>query len=175
MADRCCHPTNLAIFSLDKPKFEPGIGNIFAITDRRIAGRNFGCGVEKPRVARERSEIAQIEAAFELSDRGGGRHAFYLGPILTRVLTSWIEKTRVEFGFVRQQEQTLGIRVEPTERIDVTGKPEISERAPARTGFGGELRENAVGLVECEQHAKTTMQQSRKRGRTETRREGRWN
>ncbi len=63
-----------------------------------------------------------------------------------------VEQSRVEAGFVTQQQQSLGIGIEPPQGVDVGWQAEVCERAPARTGLGRELREHAVGFVQGDQH-----------------------
>ena len=63
-----------------------------------------------------------------------------------------IEQPRVQGRLVGEQQQTLGVRVESAERIHALRKPELRERVvPAVTG--AEAGHDAVGLVECDQHA----------------------
>jgi hypothetical protein len=80
-----------------------------------------------------------------------GRDAFDLGPISTLMTPLRVEKASVEAWFVREEEQSLGIGIEPSDGIDVLGKSEFRER-PVRGAVGRELGEDSVGLVKGEKH-----------------------
>jgi NADPH:quinone reductase-like Zn-dependent oxidoreductase len=64
-----------------------------------------------------------------------------------------VEEAVVEGGFVAEEQEALGIGIETPEGVDGARDGEIGEGAPAGAGLGGELREDAVGLVEGDDHA----------------------
>ena len=76
-----------------------------------------------------------------------------MGPILAAVGVFRIKEFIIKAGFIAEEKQAFGISIEPPERIDSARQSKIGERAPARTRLGSELREDAVGFVNCEKHA----------------------
>jgi hypothetical protein len=80
-----------------------------------------------------------------------GWDPFDLGPIGAGMTSFGIEKSCVESGFIAQEEEAFGVGVEPTQRIHPGWEREFRER-PVRRSVGRELAENAVWLVESDQH-----------------------
>lgn len=153
MSDRGGHAADLAVFPFRQFEGEPGIGHGFAETDRRIAGRHGGRGVEPAGAAGQGAVVAEIDAAAGESGEGGGRRQpFHLGPIFAAVGVLGIEETGIEAGLVAQKEQAFGIGVEAAEGVHGRRQLEFGERAPTRTGFGRELREHPVRFVEGAEH-----------------------
>src|SRR5882757_9288112 len=100
------------------------------------------CAARKRKVA-----IDFDPAAGEPREAVGSRDAFDLCPINAAMRVVRIEQAGIETGFVAEQQEALGIGVEPTQGINVFRKTEISERAPAGAGLRRELRKHAVGFV----------------------------
>jgi hypothetical protein len=87
------HATHLAVFAFDELECDPAIGNRFAHTDRRIAWRDFGLGIEQARATGERAVVVDHDAAAgELRHNFGGGHAFDLCPIFAAMLVAWVEE-----------------------------------------------------------------------------------
>lgn len=63
-----------------------------------------------------------------------------------------IEEAGVETGLVAEEQEALAVGVEAAEGVNAGGQAEVGERAPFGAGLGRELREDAVGFVEREQH-----------------------
>ena len=64
---------------------------------------------------------------------------------------TWMQQSFVQFRFIAQEEESLGVGVEPANRINVLRKAEVGER----TIWGAVRREpgeHTIGLVECDQH-----------------------
>lgn len=74
-----------------------------------------------------------------------------LREICSRVLSLGIEQTVVETGFVTQQQQTLGIHIQPPDWVDACGKSVVRKRLLSRLVWR-ELAKDAVGLMECDHH-----------------------
>lgn len=155
MAHRSGHASDLAVLALDQFEREPGIGDIFAETNGRVARRDVRRRVEQPGAAGESAIIAEIDpAAGELLQGPGGRDAFHLRPVFAAVGALRIEQPGVQAGLVAEQEQAFRIGIEPAERIDRARQSEVRERAPTGAGLGGELREDAVWLVKSDEHVR---------------------
>ncbi len=73
-------------------------------------------------------------------------------PIGARVSATGIEEAGVESGLVAQEEQALAVGIEAPDGIDARREAEAGKGAVGRA-VRGELREDAAGLVEGEEHA----------------------
>lgn len=153
MADGGGHAADLAVLAFDQLEREPAIGNVFSETDGRVARWQRGRGIEQASSAGQGGVVADFHASLELRERGGIGNAFHLRPVFAPVRVGWVEELRVQARFVAEEQQAFGVGVEPAERVDVFRQAEFGERAPARPGFGRELRKDTVGFVEGEEHA----------------------
>ena len=152
--DGCRHPADLAVFAFREFERKPCVWHIFPNANRRIAGRKHRCGIEKAGPARQGAMTAEVKSAgFESAQSIRSRDMFDLRPILAAVPVPRVQQARVEAGFVAEEEEAFGVRVEPAKRIYFCRQTEICECAPAGAGFGSELREHAVRFVEGDQHA----------------------
>jgi hypothetical protein len=62
-----------------------------------------------------------------------------------------MQESVIQCGFIAEQQQPFTFRIEPADRIHAWRKPELRER-PMTGAIRRELRENAVGFVEGEEH-----------------------
>ena len=62
-----------------------------------------------------------------------------------------IEQARVQWAFVAQEEESLGIGVQAADGIDAAGESEGGE-CPMGGCIGGELGQHTVGFVKREEH-----------------------
>ena len=138
---------------LFRSEAEPAIGHTFAGADRRVARRDDRGGLEPRDSAGLRAVIAEVDATGESGKVGLGREALDLGPVFPGMSVLRVEQAGIEAGLVAEQEQAFGVGVEPAKRIDARRQPEVRESAPARAGFGRELREHAIGFMEGEEQA----------------------
>jgi len=153
VADGGGHAADLAVFSFDEFEGEPGVGDGFSHADGRVARGEGGSGIDEARATGQRAVIVDHDTAAGESGEGfGGGRALDLGPVFAAMGVARIEQSGVEAGLVAQEEQALAVGVEATEGVDAGGQGEVGERAPFRAGLGRELREDAVGFVEREQH-----------------------
>ena len=154
MADGGGHPSNLAVLTLGELERDPGVRDVFPMTDRRIAGRQLRGRIEQPDTTGPGAEFTEVDsAALEAAQRLRVRHALHLRPVLAPVGMTWIQKAGVQAGLAAQQQQALGIGVETAEGINAFWEREVGQRAPAGTRFGSELGQHAVRLVERDEHA----------------------
>jgi hypothetical protein len=154
VADGSGHAADLAVFAFGEFEGDPGVGDVFAETDRWIAWREIGRCIEKPGTAGERAVFAERDAAGgEAIDGIGARDAFDLSVVFARVRMAWVEKAIDEGAFVGEEEQAFAIGIEAADGIDARREAELGECAPCGAGLRGELREDAVGFVEGEEHA----------------------
>jgi hypothetical protein len=153
VADGGGHTADLAVSSLDEFEGEPGVGDGFSHADGRDARGDDGSRIEEARATGQRAVIVDRDAATGESGEGlGGGRAFDLGPVFAAVGVARIEEAGVEAGLVAEKEEAFAIGVEATEGVDAGREFEVGERAPFRAWLGRELREDAVGFVEREQH-----------------------
>ena len=147
------HAADLAIFSLREFEGEPGVGDGFSHADGRDARSDGGSGIEQARATGQRAVVVDRDAAAREAGEGiGGRGAFNLRPVFAAMGVAGIEQPRVETGLVAEEQEALAVGVEAAEGVNAGGQAEIGERAPFRAGLGRELREDAIGFVEREQH-----------------------
>ena len=65
-----------------------------------------------------------------------------------------MQQALVPFRLVAQQQETLGICVQPADGIDVFGKAKLRQRAVGRA-VRRELRDDAIGFVEGNEHSRS--------------------
>jgi hypothetical protein len=83
-------------------------------------------------------------------------NALDLHAVGARVFVPGVQEPVNQRFFVAEQQQTLGVAVEPSNRIDILWQTKISERAMFRQ-FPGELGEHVVGFVKGNQHGAPSM------------------
>ena len=147
------HAADLAVFSLREFEGEPGVGDGFSHADGRDARSDGGSGIEQARATGQRAIVVDRDAAAGEAGEGiRGRGAFNLRPVFAAMGVARIEEAGVETGLVAEEQEALAVGVEAAEGVNAGGQAEIGERAPFGAGLGRELREDAVGFVEREQH-----------------------
>lgn len=119
MTDRCGHASDLAVFALDEFERKPAIGNVFAKTNRRVAGRKRWRWIETANAARTRGVVADPQAAFEFCERGVVGESFDLRPIFAAMSALGIEQLGIQAGLVTEEQQAFGIGVETSERVNI--------------------------------------------------------
>ena len=99
--------------------------------------------------------FAECDAAGSEAGEGFDRgDALHLGVIFAWMGMPRIEQAINESAFVREEEKAFAIGVETADRVDARRQIEFGECAPVGAGLGGELREDAVGFVESEEHGR---------------------
>ena len=132
MADGGGHPADLAIFPLGEFEGKPRVRDVLAVADRWISRRHGRSGVQQPRAARPRAKITEVDpAALEAAQCLPIRHPFDLRPIFAPVRMTRVQEAGVQAGLVAEEQQSLGIGVEPAERVEALRQTEVGERAPA--------------------------------------------
>ena len=99
--------------------------------------------------------VGQAHAGGEAGKGVVGRDAFDEGPVFALVGVTGVEQAGVEAGLVGEQEEAFAVGVEAAERVNARRQArgtEVGEGFPGGTRLGGKLREDAVGLVEGEEH-----------------------
>jgi hypothetical protein len=107
--------------------------------------------LQNPRAAGQSFSALDGNAAFELLQNFRCGNIFNLRPILAFVGVAGMQQAFVPFRLVAQEQQALGIRVQPANRIDVFRKTEFRQRAVGRP-VQRELRNDAVRFVEGNEH-----------------------
>ena len=147
MSDGGGHATHLAIASLDELEADPAIGDAEAMADGRHARRDIRLGLQPPCPARAGTNPLYRDPCGETCQGVRPGHAFHLRPIDAGMGGGGIEQAAVQAGFVGQEKESLGIRVEATERIDAGRQPKAGQR-PVGRPVGGELAQDSIRLVE---------------------------
>ena len=106
---------------------------------------------QPPRVAGQGFPALDQQATLQPGERLGRGQVFHLRPILALVGVARVQQEFVPVRLVAQEQQSLGIRVEPTDGVDVGKKAEFRQR-PVRRTVAGELLEDAVRFVEGDEH-----------------------
>lgn len=151
MPDGRRHSPHLPVLAFDQFESNPAIGNIFADTNRRVARWHLRLRLKQPCAARQCFVTLNLNATRETPKRLRGRDALHLRPVRAAMAVLRMQQALVQFGFVAQQQQSFGVRVETANRIDIFWKTKLCKRAIGRT-VRRELRKHAVGFVERDEH-----------------------
>ena len=143
------HAADLPVSPFAKSEFDPEILNGFTDANRGIARRKGGLRIEQASFRREGF------AAF--NDHAGAQRpqSFFIRQTLNQDeigfgnMVLGIEEEFVQMPLIGKQQQALRVGIQPPDRVDIFWEIEISER-PVGTAIRGELRQNAVGFMECE-------------------------
>ena len=98
------------------------------------------------------------DTALQLRKGFWGWNALDLHPIRPPMSTRRMQESLVQFRFIAQQQQPLGIGVEPANRVHVGRETELGEGA-VRRAVRGELGQHAVGFVKRNQHRAQKMRE----------------
>ena len=79
------------------------------------------------------------------------RDPLHLRPVLAGMRVARMQQPLVPGRLVAQQQQSLGVRIQPPNGIDIGGKAEVRQRA-VRRAVPGELRQDAEWFVEGDEH-----------------------
>ena len=119
-----------------------------------IARGNLRLRFENPGAAGQRSACLKGEPLAELEQRVRRGNSFDLGPVFALVGVARVQKQPIQPGFVAEQQQSLGVGVQPAQGIDVPGETEFGQGAIGRP-IGREAGEDAAGFVERDEHDET--------------------
>jgi len=147
MAEGGGEAADLAVLAFHQFEAQPAGGHGLAQADRRGAGRDFRLRLEHPRAAGQGFSTLNDDSLSEEAEGVGGRDALDLGPILALVGVARMEQALVQSALIAEQEQALGVGVEPPDGIDPFRETEFRQRAAVRT-IGSEPGEDAVWFVE---------------------------
>src|SRR5690606_38889983 len=152
-ADRGGHAPHLPVAAFGDGQLDPAVGHRLAEAHRRIARpQPVGLADQRLHLGRASRPVLEGDAAaqrVQLFVRGFALHLHQvgLGPV---------EAGRADAGdqraVVAEQQQTLGIEVEASGRINPRRQAESGQGRPRRFGAVGELAQHAIGLVEGKQH-----------------------
>ena len=153
MPDCGGHAADLPVLALDEFERKPGVGDALAEADRRVARGHDRRGFQQAGATWPGRVPVELEAAFgQLREGRGCRHAFHLGPVFAAMTVLWIQQLRIQAGLVCEQQESLGVGVEPTEWVNAGGQAKVGERAPPRARLRGELREHPVRFIQRAKH-----------------------
>jgi len=146
------HAADLAVSAFVKLEGDPGVGDILAEADGRIAGRPGGVRFENPGAGGKGAAALNFHSGGEAAEGLGGGPALDLNLVAPPVGIARIEEAVVQGALVTEEEKTLGVKIEPADRIHAGGKSEFRER-PLAGMIRRELGEDSVGFVKGEKHA----------------------
>ena len=152
MAHGGSHFSDLPVFSFCQLEADPGIGNAFTKTNRRIPGGQGGLGFQKPGPAWKGFAFLNEQSLGKFFQGIGGRDSFDLSPIGPGVALFRIEQPTVQAGLITEEKKSFGVRIQPAEGIDVFRKAELGEGL-VRGAIRGELGKNPVGFVKGQEHS----------------------
>jgi len=153
-----CHPAHLAVATLTQGDLQPGGGDGGAKTDRRIPGRQVR-DLQGADPGGQGGPALQQEAPAQLLELLGGWRALHLHPIAAPMPPSRIGELVLQRSMVGEQQQALAVGIKASGGVHTRTVEVVGEGAPAAAGFGRELTEHAVGLVEqqgCQGPARLT-------------------
>lgn len=144
------HVAHLAVLALDERQPDPTGGNVGSIADGwhtlpKTVGRRGHLGL-----ARLGAIALDNQSFLHLPQRFRRDLPVHLGKVGAWVRKLGVEQALDEPSVVGQEQGALAVVVEPTGGVHVGRKSELVEGAVA--GFGRELAENAVRLVEQNDH-----------------------
>ena len=147
------HATHLPVASFADRQAKPRVGNGLAEPHRRIARPEPRRSVVEPLDLRGPCRsVAQDDAFAKTLQRVVVRRAFDLHQIRFLEQVARIGELMRERAVVGQREQAFGIGIEAACRIDARRVDESRERRSLRIASVGELADDAVRLVEKNQH-----------------------
>ena len=143
------HAADLSVPPFADSEFDPEILDRFANTNRGIAGWNGGLRIEQASFRREGFSAFNDHAGAQRQKSILIRQTLNEDEIGFGDMVLGIEKAFVQMPFIGKQQQSLRVGIQPPYRIDIFWEIEIQEW-PVGTAIRGELRQDAVGFVECE-------------------------
>lgn len=147
------HPADLTVLSLDQFEFEPAVGDVLPETDRGIPWWHRRLGIKQPDPAGTCAVSLDGDSGRELGESIGCGDSFDLRPVGAGVPVLGVQESAVEAWLVAEQQETFRVRVKATQGIHPWGKSKAVERTVGRP-VRGELAEDAVRLVEGNQHGR---------------------
>ena len=94
---------------------------------------------------------AEGDALGESFQCGSLGNAFHLAPINAAMGIFGIEKARVESRFVTEEEETLGVGIQPTQGVYIFWESKFGQ-GPVGGAIRSELGEDPVGFMEGKEH-----------------------
>ena len=149
MTHRRRHAAHLPVPPFANPQFDPKILHIFPKTNRRITRWKFGLRVQKPCACRQGELTVQNDAIAELLKSRFTRKPLQKQMISFFHMVGGREQTRIPARLVREQQQSLGVGIQPPDGIHTLGKSKLRQRT-VRAAIQRELREHAIGFVKGE-------------------------
>lgn len=149
MPDSGSHAADLPVSPFADSEFDPEILDGFADANRGISRGNGGLRIKQASFRREGFAAFNNHAGAQRPQSILIRQTLNEDEIGFRNMVLGIEKAFVQIPFIGKQQQSLRVGIQPPDRVDIFGEIKIRER-PVRTAIRGELRQNAVGFVECE-------------------------
>ena len=145
------HAADLAVPAFGQGEGDPAVGNGLAHTDWGEAGRPDGGWIEFFRPGGKRAPTLDHHAVGELAECFRSDKIFHLGVIGAGMAMLRFEQGGDHRRFVGQEKETLGITVEPADRINAGRKSKPGESMLARN-LRGELRQHVEGFEERDDH-----------------------
>ena len=147
MPHRSRHAPHLSVPPLAQAQLDPEILHIFAKPHRRIARWKFRLGIQKPAPRRKRGLAVKHDAVAQLPQNRFVRQALHKDMVGFLHMVRGREQTLIPTRLVREQQQSLGVRIQTPNRINPLRKSKLRQRT-VRAAIRRELREHAIGFVE---------------------------
>ena len=134
------HASDLAVFALGEGQLDPAGGDGGAKTNRWMAGSKHGLFVQYRGDGPGHAVALDLQrSVLQCLHLGFIGHAFHLHAVGARVFVAGVQEPVNQRFFVAEQQQALGVAVEPANRRDILWHTIISKRAMFRQ-LTGELR-----------------------------------
>lgn len=150
-SDRRRHAPDLSVAPLREDEGDPVIRDGLAETYGRIPWRIGRRRIEKPGETGQGGASLNEEAAAERGKGGLVGASLDLGMVGAGMGTAGTEEAAGPGRFIAQEEESLGVGVEPPDRIDMRREAERGQRI-IRGAVRGEGGQDAERFVKCDQH-----------------------
>ena len=94
-----------------------------------------------------------VQASFELAEGSRRGDSLDLHPVGSSMRVFGLQQQVIQSPLIAQEQKSLRIGIQASQRIDVLGKTKRGERAMTRA-IGRKLRNHSVRLVKSEQHSR---------------------
>ena len=145
------HAADLPVFAFGELQGNPRIGDGFANADRRGPRRPWGSGIDPSGDGGLGAMPLDDDAMFECGEVFQRGHTFDLHVIFAWVRAAGVEQAICPDSFVAEQQQPFRIAIQPSNRIDSSGKATSGQRLLSGM-IRRKLGKHVVGFMKSDQH-----------------------
>ena len=149
MTHRSRHAPHLPVPPFTQAQLDPEILHIFSKTNRRVTRRKFGLRFQKSGTRRQRGLTVKHDAIAKLPQSRFVRQALDKHMISFFHMVGGREQTLIPTRFIGEQQQSLGVGIQPPDGIHALRKSKLRQRT-VRAAIWRELREHAIGFMKSE-------------------------